>query len=292
MPRPARFDTDTFLDAATRLAAESGPPAVTMAAVARRAGAPSGSIYHRFPDRPALTAALWLRTVEQFHAGFLNALGTDPADEAAVRAATHVAEWSRTHLQEAAILLAGADAFGQQTWHDADRRRLTALNSAVESALRRLVHRLGWRTGDQAERLVLAVVDLPYAIIRRHLAAGQPIKPRTVRSVTRAARNLINAENVGCRPCSRALVDRQPSPAALNKSSLRSAHGPAKSLVGLSQRDAGARHRRCIDRLQVESRSNPVAQRHSCAPTDLVDSAKQHFPRSLRDVASDLDGRR
>lgn len=200
MPRPARFDTDTFLDAAARLAAESGPSAVTMAAVARRAGAPSGSIYHRFPDRPALTATLWLRTVERFQAGFLHALGTEPADEAAVRAATHVAEWSRARPQEAAILLAGADVFGEQSWHATDRSRLTALNSTVGSELRRLAHRLGWRSGEQAERLVLTVVDLPYAVIRRRLAAGQPIDNQAVRSVARAARDLMKAENDGFTP--------------------------------------------------------------------------------------------
>lgn len=200
MPRPARFNSDTFLDAATALVAESGPAAVTMAAVARRAGAPSGSIYHRFPDRPALAAALWLRTVERFQACFLDALDTEPADDAAVRAATHVAEWARGHPQEAAILLAGADAFGQQDWHAPDRLRLAARDSAVESALRRLAHRLGWRTSEQIERLVLVIVDLPYAIIRRHLAAGQSVRPQIVSTVARAAQDLMNANDAGCTP--------------------------------------------------------------------------------------------
>ncbi|HLU76197.1 MAG TPA: SRPBCC family protein [Nonomuraea sp.] len=76
---------------------DGGPGAVTMTAVARSAGAPSGSVYHRFPGRPALLAALWLRTVDRFQQGFLAALDTDPPSQAAPAAARHVIEWSRAH---------------------------------------------------------------------------------------------------------------------------------------------------------------------------------------------------
>ena len=48
MPRPAIFTLDELLDAAAALLAADGPSAVTMSAVARAAGAPSGSMYHRF----------------------------------------------------------------------------------------------------------------------------------------------------------------------------------------------------------------------------------------------------
>lgn len=79
--RPPRFDAPALLDAALKLAATGGPAAVTMAAVAKSAGAPSGSVYHRFPDRPALLSALWLRTLGGFQRGFLAELGShdDPS---------------------------------------------------------------------------------------------------------------------------------------------------------------------------------------------------------------------
>ncbi|MEJ7734392.1 MAG: TetR family transcriptional regulator [Polyangiaceae bacterium] len=47
--RPAKFDREELLDAALALVAEGGPAALTLAALARAAGAPTGSIYHRFP---------------------------------------------------------------------------------------------------------------------------------------------------------------------------------------------------------------------------------------------------
>src|SRR5262245_17805654 len=96
--RPVKYDTARLLDAAARLAAESGPAAVTMSAVAAAAGAPNGSMYHRFAGRPALLAETWLRAVEAFQAGYLAALeGPDPLDSAAA-AARYIVEWSRDHL--------------------------------------------------------------------------------------------------------------------------------------------------------------------------------------------------
>jgi len=66
MPRPARYTVDELLDAAAALLTDGGPTAVTMSAVARAVGAPSGSMYHRFPTRAALCGGLWIRTEERF----------------------------------------------------------------------------------------------------------------------------------------------------------------------------------------------------------------------------------
>ncbi|WP_433060346.1 TetR/AcrR family transcriptional regulator [Dactylosporangium sp. CS-033363] len=85
MGRPARHDSGSLLDAAVRLVVAGGPKALTMAAVAREAGGPSGSVYHRFAGRPALAAALWLRTVERFQDGFLAALAEGRPAHAARR---------------------------------------------------------------------------------------------------------------------------------------------------------------------------------------------------------------
>ncbi|WP_084780239.1 TetR family transcriptional regulator [Planobispora rosea] len=56
MGRPAKFGNDQILDAAAELAAEGGQAAVTVAAIAARLGAPSGSICHR--AAPSLKSTL------------------------------------------------------------------------------------------------------------------------------------------------------------------------------------------------------------------------------------------
>src|SRR5438874_1945941 len=113
MSRPPRFATSLLLDTAVQLAAESGPSGVTMSAVAAAAGAPSGSLYHRFAGRSALLAEVWLRTVERFQEGYFAALESSPDPCAAGRAGSrHVVAWSRAHPQEAGLLLYGDQAFG------------------------------------------------------------------------------------------------------------------------------------------------------------------------------------
>lgn len=175
MGRPPRHDVDRLLDAAAALVAEGGPGAATMTAVARAASAPSGSVYHRFPGRPALLAALWLRTVERFQQGFLAALDTDPPAQAAPAAARHVVAWCRAHPNEARILLYGPADFDHGNWPEQARERLAAANERVTSALRALAARLGRSSAHDLERLTLAAVDIPYATVRRHFSAGSPL---------------------------------------------------------------------------------------------------------------------
>lgn len=168
MPRPARFTLDELLDAAAALLAADGPSAVTMSAVARAAGAPSGSMYHRFPTRAALCGELWIRTEERFHAGFTAALSTskDP-QERCVAAARYTVQWCRENPVEAQVLLTGADALDAADWPD----ELTGRRKRLHRALRRMLAELA---ADQ-NRINAAVIDIPYAVVRRHLIARQAI---------------------------------------------------------------------------------------------------------------------
>ncbi|MEV5572363.1 TetR/AcrR family transcriptional regulator [Spirillospora sp. NPDC052269] len=173
MGRPPRHDRDRLLDAAVDLAFEAGPSGVTVAAVARSAGAPSGSVYHRFPNAMALLAAVWLRTLERFQDDFVAAASGEPAGRAAVDAARQVVSWSRTNPREALLLQYGPRDFGQSEWPDADRDRLAHGNRRVRDTLAGLAARLGPRT--DLERVLLAVVDVPRSLVARHLREGTPI---------------------------------------------------------------------------------------------------------------------
>jgi AcrR family transcriptional regulator len=173
MARPPRFDTNQLLDAAVRRAAVSGPAAVTMSAVAKEVGAPSGSVYHRFAGRTALLAEVWLRTVESFQEGYLEALQADSDGRRAGRtAARHVVAWSRAHPQEAALLLYGAEEFGRADWSEEYLHRAERGNQRVRTALTALAGALGAEGPQATESVALALVDLPLALVRRHLRAG------------------------------------------------------------------------------------------------------------------------
>jgi AcrR family transcriptional regulator len=103
--RPAKFDSEQILDTTARIVAEAGPGQATVAAVAQRLGAPSGSIYHRFESRDLLLARLWVRTVRRAQEGFVAALRLPDLEQAALEAALHIPRWSRQHLPEATVLL-------------------------------------------------------------------------------------------------------------------------------------------------------------------------------------------
>lgn len=165
-----------FLDAAVHRAAMSGPAGVTMSSVAHDVGAPSGSVYHRFPGRTALLAETWLRTVERFHEGYFAALASDTdAHRAGSAAARHVVAWSRANPEEAALLLHGADSFGRADWPEEYRRRADLGNQRVRDALTALATAVGAEGPQATERVALALVDLPLSLVRRHLRAGAPL---------------------------------------------------------------------------------------------------------------------
>lgn len=185
MPRPARYSVDALLDAAAALLAADGSAAVTISAVARAVGAPSGSVYHRFPTRAALCGGLWLRTEERFQGGFIDALASPGdvggASEATgsvtarcVAAARFTVQWCRTHPDEAQVLLAGADALGRSEWPDSVTKRRDDVHRTLERAF------AGIRDEIDADpdRLRAALMDVPYAVVRRYLVARQTI-PRS-----------------------------------------------------------------------------------------------------------------
>lgn len=178
MARPPRFDADQILDAAVRLAASAGPSGVTMSAVAQAIGAPSGSMYHRFPARTALLAEVWLRTVERFQEGYATELESAPDPRRAARAAArHVISWSRDHPQETSLLLYGADEFGRADWSEEHKQRADLGNQRVFGSLTTLAKALGAAGLQDQERITLALIDLPLSLVRRHLRAGQPLPP-------------------------------------------------------------------------------------------------------------------
>jgi AcrR family transcriptional regulator len=191
MGRPATHTTAQFLDAATALFAEGGARAVTMAATAKAAGAPNGSIYHRFPDRPALLASLWLRTLRDFQDLFVETLGDAASVDAAVEAATSVVRWCRKHPEGARVLDAGKQAFGPADWSPEAVAALTAAEEELRKVLKRATTALPPLTGCTDEDVVLALVEIPRAVVHRYLSTGRTPPPKAADLVERTVRKLL-----------------------------------------------------------------------------------------------------
>lgn len=186
MARPAKFTDDEILDAALRQVTDGA--GATVAGIAAAVGAPTGSIYHRFPSRDVLVARLWLRTVAQFQDGLVAVLAEqDPAD-AGRHAVRYFLEWTRDHPVEAQLLLLHRrDDLLADGWPDEVRERAAAVAEQFDDALRDYTRRrLGSLSQDAQRRAAFAVVDIPFAAVRRHLAAGEAPPPMLDDLVVRA----------------------------------------------------------------------------------------------------------
>ncbi len=201
MPMPVKFTPAEFVAAAVRLVVAGGPAAATAAAVAAAVGAPSGSVYHRFPRRADLLAAAWLATLRDFHAAFLPLLDTaeDPV-AVGVAAAREVVAWSVANPEPAALLARyGRGDFVGADCSPAVRAEADALDRRMAEALAGLVARFPVTDRD---RVLLAVVDAPLALVRRSLATGGP-SADTVTLAGEVAERLLAAA-----PGRNAVVDR------------------------------------------------------------------------------------
>jgi AcrR family transcriptional regulator len=166
------FDNSDFLAAALALAAESGPSAVTVAAISARLKSPTGSFYHRFASRDALLAQLWFDTVTKFQEGIAAAL----EDGDGLRAALHTPAWVREHLDEGRLLLLyHRDDFVHGDWPQALRERLAEQGRLGEARLRKFARDTFGRAGpNEMRRAQFILSEVPVAAVRQHLMRGEP----------------------------------------------------------------------------------------------------------------------
>ncbi|MEH1099593.1 TetR/AcrR family transcriptional regulator [Micromonospora sp. CPCC 205561] len=189
MPQPVKHSTDVMLDAVRALVLAGGPAAASARAVCLATGVSSGSVYHRFPRRDDLVAAAWLRAQDRFLRVYLEALG--PADaEAGVRAAVVVLTWCRSHPDDAALLLRHAlrDLLRGET-SPAIAEEARTRRRALTLALAAVAHATGHHLAD----VVLALVDLPYAVARRAIRDNGGPTEDDVDAVRRAVTLLLSA---------------------------------------------------------------------------------------------------
>lgn len=183
MGRKPQYSDDDFLDAALELVAAGGPRAATAVAIARQVGAPSGSVYHRFASTDLILARLWIRTIKRFQAGFIEALANPDATLGARLAAQHLLNFSRDSENETRLMLLHRREDLAARWPDELGGELATLNDGVEAAIRDYtVRRFGRATSRRLNLVAFAVVDLPYAAVRRYLVRAK-VPPRTMDAV-------------------------------------------------------------------------------------------------------------
>jgi len=173
MGRTAKFTAEQFVDAALNLVAAHGPTAVTMSALASRLRAPIGSVYHRFASRDALLARLWLQIVQSFQKGFLDAL----RQEGGLEAALYTPKWVRAHPKEAKLLLVyRREELISGPWPEEIRTRAASVARELDAGIRQFARQvLGSGAKSALRRTRFALIDAPYAAVRRSLIADEAL---------------------------------------------------------------------------------------------------------------------
>ena len=194
MPRPRVHDRETVLDAAERLAVETGPAGVTTRAVAAAAGVSNGAIYHSFRSRGDLVAQTWLRAARAFldvQNEMVDAALAQPAAdpiEAVVAAADAPAAFFRRHPQSSRLLLrVNRDQLLGGDLPDEVAADLAALDRALIGLMVRLSLHL-WDRKDAAavDAVTLCIVDLPTAILLSRNRISDPWARNNLKSAVRA----------------------------------------------------------------------------------------------------------
>jgi len=174
MGRPARITEAGLIAAARALAARLGPARTSVAGVAREAGVPVGSVYHRYPSRSALLAEAWIGSAERFGSHFRTVLDAARTPEAAVEAALVTPHFARAdHAGGVMLFVHRRDDFLDEAPAEsrarAAKQTSLLLNSLAQAARRLLPNDLRAR-----DKLAVALVGIPYGAVRVFLPQAVP----------------------------------------------------------------------------------------------------------------------
>jgi AcrR family transcriptional regulator len=193
MVRLAKFTEDSIIDASIEVVARCGVAAVSIAAIAGKAGAPTGSVYHRFESRGAILARAWLRV----KADFREAVACHWSEGNTWAAVAGFLQWCREKPLYARFLLQCEDwpVFGEPLSAELSNA-LEAEQEALDACFRQcLIHMQPGLAdaGDEAEAVLrFTLFASPIAMIKPYLLQDLSI-PARIDAVLRASHDAVVA---------------------------------------------------------------------------------------------------
>jgi AcrR family transcriptional regulator len=172
--RRAHISDEDLLLAACRVAARVGPAQATVAAIAKEARVPIGSVYHRVPSRSALMADVWIAAAERFGTEFLSLLGGAEKLDDAAEIALVTPRFTRSDHAGGVVLLAHRRDDFLEGAAEEKRTRASRLSSDLQKGLGDAARRLLPRDRRGRERLAVALIGVPYGAVRVFLPQAMP----------------------------------------------------------------------------------------------------------------------
>lgn len=184
MVRKAHFDDNDFILAAIELISQGGPMAATMAAIAKYAGAPTGSIYHRFKSRSALLGSAWLHCLRAMTDDILPLLALGHSDDAIAA----LIDWAEDNPAKARLIMLYTENDLIDGEIPADlHKSLNDINKKLGMGLSALLRKR--HKALSASNLALAnfaIFDGPIAALKPTLRLKQPSAPLKCREAALA----------------------------------------------------------------------------------------------------------
>jgi AcrR family transcriptional regulator len=147
---------------------------VTIDTIAREAGVPVGSVYHRVDSRAALLAEVWIAAAQGFAAEFLPKLADANSADGAAEAALSTPRFARAdHAGAVALLAYRRDDFLDGAPEDA-RERAAKLSADLQTGLADAARRLLPHDRRGRERMAVATIGIPYGAVRVFLPQATP----------------------------------------------------------------------------------------------------------------------
>jgi AcrR family transcriptional regulator len=174
VPRPQVYDRDAMLDAAEELAADGGVKAVTIRAVAERAGISNGAIYHAFGSRGGLVGRAWVRAGRRFLALQKQSVDAEADPIRAVVAAADAPALFSEQCPTSARLILGVSR--EQLIGEAPPEVQVELR-ALDLDLRELLIRLSIAMFDRKDAASVAVIEDCVVGLPTGLMLRRPMPP-------------------------------------------------------------------------------------------------------------------
>lgn len=192
MVRLAKYNEDSFIESAIQIAAQCGIGAVSMASIASNAGAPIGSLYHRFDSRNIVLTRAWLRV----RADFRDQVVCHWASGDTWLAVEALVQWCRTKPVYARFMLQSDEApdFGELP--APLRAELEADQAELDDAFTRCEQALHSRADHPGHVLRFILIGAPVAIVKPFLSQDLPIPP-SVNAVLRSSHDAVRTWALG-----------------------------------------------------------------------------------------------
>ena len=185
MGRTPRISDADLVAAAARVAARLGPARATIELIAKEAGVPVGSVYHRFPSRAALLAEAWIAAAGRFGADVIARLDAAKTRDEAIEAALVTPRYAREDPAGGVLLFVNRREDFLTGAPGPAKARAAELTSALQNAIGAAARRLLPGTRRGRELLSVAILGIPYGAVRIFLP--QAVPPPELDAVIRVA---------------------------------------------------------------------------------------------------------